>query len=61
MLLTKSLAGSISVGSNTAYSRVARLLEIFEEWTSESIGRRQEMLGRLAFRAWDMPESAAKE
>lgn len=61
ILLTKSLGSSISVGSNTAYSRVARLLETFEEWSSEAIGRRQAMLGRLAFRTWDMPEPAPKE
>lgn len=53
-LLTKSLAGPIEVGKNTAVDRAVRDLEVFDTWYSKDIDRRQEMLGRLALKVWDM-------
>jgi uncharacterized protein with ParB-like and HNH nuclease domain len=55
-LLTKSIAVDPHVGHNTAINRAVRGLPRFDEWTSESIEFRQEMLANLAGRAWDMPE-----
>ncbi len=55
MLLTKSLAGKIEVGVNTAVDRAVKDLLIFDKWTSESINQRQGMLTRLAKQVWDMP------
>jgi hypothetical protein len=61
-LLTKSIAVDPRVGGNTAINRaVEDLIITFDEWTSESIERRQQMLGELAKRVWDMPESDEKE
>jgi uncharacterized protein with ParB-like and HNH nuclease domain len=57
-LLTKSLAEPIEVGKNTAVDRAVRDLEGFETWYAKDIERRQEMLGRLALKVWDMPEPA---
>ncbi len=60
-LLTKSLGGDISVGKNTAFSRIAQHLESFESWNSKSIERRQAMLTRLAAKTWDMPMNSAAQ
>jgi len=54
-LLTKSLGGDISVGGNTAPSRVAGELLTFDEWSTSAIEARQQMLARLAYKTWDMP------
>ncbi len=55
-LITKSLAGKIEVGINTAVDRAVKDLLIFDEWSSNSIKLRQEMLTRMARKIWDMPE-----
>jgi len=54
-LLTKSLARKVKVGLNTAVDRAVKDLPLFEEWTSKSIDRRQELLASLARQVWDMP------
>lgn len=51
-LLTKSLVEKPSVGKNTALNRAVADLIQFETWTSESIERRQKMLGALAEQVW---------
>ena len=56
-LVTKSLGEKISVGVDTAVDRAAKHLFSFEEWTSKSIERRQEMMIGLAHKVWDMPVS----
>lgn len=55
-LITKSMPEKVTVGTNTAVDRAVKDLEIFDNWTSESIERRQKMLTHLARRVWDMPE-----
>jgi uncharacterized protein with ParB-like and HNH nuclease domain len=60
-LLTKTIAANPRVGRNTAINRAVEGLRTFDEWTSASIERRQEMLASLAKRVWDMPESEEEE
>lgn len=54
-LLTKSLAGKVTLGKETLVDRAVRELGIFDTWNSKDIERRQEMLAQLALKAWDMP------
>ena len=54
-LLTRAIAEKITIGKNTAVDRAVKDLETYEEWNSQSIERRQEMLTRLAKKVWDMP------
>lgn len=54
-LLTKTIAQPVSIGVNTAIDRTAKNLLSFEEWNSESIELRQQMLASLAHQVWDMP------
>jgi hypothetical protein len=60
-LLTKSIAVDPRVGGNTAINRAVKGLLTFDEWTSQSIEDRQEMLTDLAKRVWDMPEQTEVE
>jgi hypothetical protein len=55
-LLTKSLAEKPQVGTNTQLNRAVEQLIQFDEWNSNSIEKRQDMLTKLAFKVWDMPE-----
>lgn len=57
LLLTKSLGQVVGVGQNTAYTRAAGNLEVFETWTSDDVERRQRMLSRLANKVWEMPQA----
>jgi hypothetical protein len=59
ILLTKSLVDSSQVGVNTQINRATRDLSQFKAWTSESIQRRQAMLGQLARKVWEIPEPAS--
>lgn len=45
----------VQVGVHTKIDRAVEGLVTFDEWTSESIDRRQQMLTSLAKRVWDMP------
>ena len=54
-ILTESLSGKLSVGSNTQYNRAVEPLLVFDEWTPRSVEKRQDMLVRLAHKVWDMP------
>ena len=54
-LLTKTIAQRVRVGVNNKIDRAVEGLITFDEWTSESIEQRQEMLTWLARRVWDMP------
>lgn len=54
-ILTKSVFEKVAVGTNTAVDRAVKELETFDNWTSESIIRRQEMLTQLAKKVWSMP------
>ncbi|MPN23730.1 hypothetical protein SDC9_171123 [bioreactor metagenome] len=56
-LLTRSIAEKPQVGSNTQLNRAVRDLLQFEEWSSESIELRQEMLVKLASEVWGMPSA----
>ena len=54
-LLTKSLAEMPQVGANTQLNRAVADLIQFEDWTSDTITQRQEMLTALARKVWNMP------
>lgn len=56
-LLTKSLGEKPQVGNNTQLNRAVAELIQFDEWSSSSIDRRQQMLATLARKVWDMPVS----
>ncbi|MHC5826176.1 MAG: GmrSD restriction endonuclease domain-containing protein, partial [Nostoc sp.] len=53
-LITKSIVERVNIGINTAIDRAVRDLNIFNEWNSESIKCRQEMLAQLAKKVWDV-------
>lgn len=53
--LTASLVKKISVGSDTQINRATQNLIQFENWNSGSILQRQEMLGQLARKVWEIP------
>ena len=55
--LTNSLAKKIKGGKNTRRDRNAKdwLLEPFEDWNSDAIDARQEMLVKLAHMTWNIP------
>lgn len=55
-LLTKSLVEKPHVGVNTELNRAVSDLVQFDRWTSAAIEQRQETLGRLARKVWDVPE-----
>jgi len=55
-LLTRSIAEKPQVGKDTQLNRAVEYLMSFEEWTSDSIEKRQEILVRLAGYVWGMPE-----
>ncbi len=57
-LLTKTIAQEVQVGVNTKIDRAVAGLMTFDEWTSESIERRQDMLVELAESVWDMPSGS---
>ena len=59
-LLTKSLLEMPQVGADTQLNRAVADLIQFDDWTSEAIARRQEMLTNLARKVWNMP-TASKE
>lgn len=52
LLLTKSLAEIPHFGTDTQLNRAVKDLIQFEDWDSESIDLRQQMLGDLARRVW---------
>jgi len=54
-LLTRCITAIPKIGGNTAYDRVTRNLESFDQWTSESIEKRQIQLVKLARDVWQMP------
>jgi uncharacterized protein with ParB-like and HNH nuclease domain len=54
-LLTRAIVEKITVGKNTAVDRAVKDLETYEDWNSQSIEGRQEMLTRLAKKVWDIP------
>jgi hypothetical protein len=54
-LLTRSLAEKPKVGSNTQLNRAVEQLIAFDQWDSETIECRQNMLAQLAVFVWDMP------
>lgn len=54
-LLTKSLVERPQIGQNTQLNRATAELKQFASWQSTDIEARQEILMRLARRAWDMP------
>lgn len=55
LLLTKTIAVKVQVGK-TKVDIAVQDLKTFDEWTSQSIEKRQEMLTKLAKKVWDMPE-----
>lgn len=57
ILLTKSLVEKPQVGIDTQINRATQDLLQFTEWTSVSIQQRQMMLGQLARKVWEMPQS----
>jgi methionine aminopeptidase len=54
-LLTKSLINKPKVGVNTQLNRAVDELIQFEEWNSETIELRQQMLVDLARKVWEIP------
>ena len=57
LLLTKAVAHKVHVGVDTRIDQAVAGLGTWDEWTSRSILERQLMLGRLARKVWDMPET----
>lgn len=57
-LLTKSIAEKPQIGQNTSLNRAVQDLVSFETWDSASIEKRQQILGNLARKVWNMPEAA---
>ncbi|WP_084555264.1 DUF262 domain-containing protein [[Phormidium ambiguum] IAM M-71] len=55
-LLSRAIAKKVTVGVDTAIDRALQDIEPFEQWTSQSIEKRQEMLTQLAKKVWDMPK-----
>ncbi len=53
--LTASLVIKTTVGVDTQINRATQDLIQFEEWNSASILKRQEMLGQLARKVWEIP------
>ena len=56
-LLTRSIVEIPQVGNNTQLNRAVKDLLQFDDWSSESIDSRQEMLVRLASEVWGMPSA----
>jgi hypothetical protein len=54
-LLTKSIVSVPQVGVNTQLNRAVSDLISFDNWNSESIEQRQDMLSGLARKVWQMP------
>lgn len=54
-LLTKSLVSKPQVGVNTQLNRAVNDLKQFGVWDSKTIEQRQQMLGQLAHRVWQVP------
>ncbi len=54
--LTRSICALADVGTNTSISRINTKLEAFEEWTVDSIDRRQAMLSKLVKEVWKVTE-----
>lgn len=54
VLLTRTISEKVIIGTNTAVDRAVRELETYENWTSESIEHRQEMLTQLAKKVWNL-------
>ncbi len=57
-LLTKSLVMKPQVGVNTQLNRAVDDLRQFDSWDSAAIDERQQMLGTLARKVWQMPDQA---
>jgi uncharacterized protein with ParB-like and HNH nuclease domain len=51
-LITKSIGERVNIGLNTAIDRAVKDLTKFNEWNSNSIETRQEMLAELAKKVW---------
>ncbi|WGV25875.1 HNH endonuclease family protein [Halotia branconii] len=51
-LLTQCISDKPSIGNNTAINRAVEDLISFQEWNSQSIEKRQEMLKALALKIW---------
>ncbi|MFM5979238.1 MAG: HNH endonuclease family protein [Sphaerospermopsis kisseleviana] len=47
-LITKSIGEKVNIGSNTSIDRAVQDLEPFDNWNSESIEMRQDILAQLA-------------
>ena len=60
-LLTRSLVENPNVGTNTSLNRAVKDLLQFEEWSSQSIEKRQKMLTKIAAFVWGMPVAEEEE
>ncbi|MHB8757783.1 MAG: DUF262 domain-containing protein, partial [Bacillota bacterium] len=56
-LLTRCLVMQPQVGLNTAVNRAVRDFSPFESWGSREIELRQETLGGLALKVWDLAQT----
>ena len=45
------------MGDNTAFDRAVQDLLDFDDWSSNSIEKRQNMYASIAHKVWDMPVS----
>jgi hypothetical protein len=50
--LTSSIAGLATVGNNSSISRINEKLASFDDWTAETITKRQTLLIELAKEMW---------
>jgi hypothetical protein len=54
--LTSSIAGLTDVGANTSISRINKKLAAFDDWSAESIDKRQNLLIELTREVWQISE-----
>lgn len=58
LLATKALTQRPKIGVDTKIDRAVADIEPFESWSEATVARRQEMIGRLARRIWNLPRGA---
>lgn len=58
LLLARAVSERPKVGSNTKINKAVADLEPFEHWNEGAVGRRQEMMRRLACNVWDVPDKS---
>jgi hypothetical protein len=60
VLLTRAVAVRPKIGANTKIDSTLASIEPFDTWNEVNVGRRQDMLRRLAHIVWNVPTPAPK-